>query len=173
MFSGMKIKRQPGAAGRLARLAHDIETPARVGAGLRTDLAEAAHQAAMSIGLGDEQFDIDDLGRMDDRPRQAVAQSPGRIDRREAANVGQRAVGDVMLEGGDRVGTGTALVLNRFRLTSNIGRLTINLEAHFIQLRKLFELSTKRVGRREALGLVQCRLDANPDLDLARCRPKI
>jgi hypothetical protein len=112
-----------------------------------------------------------DAGDLD--ARQAVAQSPGRIDRREAANVGQRAVGDVMLEGGDRVGTGTALVLNRFRLTSNIGRLTINLEAHFIQLRKLFELSTKRVGRREALGLVQCRLDANPDLDLARCRPKI
>jgi hypothetical protein len=56
------------------------------------DLAEAAHKAVMSIGLGDEQFDIDDLGRMDDRPRQAAAQSPGRIDRREAANIGQRAV---------------------------------------------------------------------------------
>ena len=34
------------------------------------DLAEAAHQAGISIGLGDEQLDIHDLGRMDDRPRQ-------------------------------------------------------------------------------------------------------
>ena len=29
------------------------------------DLAEAAHKARMSIGLGDEQLDVDDLGRMD------------------------------------------------------------------------------------------------------------
>jgi hypothetical protein len=64
----------------------------------------------MSIGLGDEQLEIDDLGRMDDWPRQAAAQGPGRIDRREAANVGQRAVGDVMPEGGNRVRTGAALV---------------------------------------------------------------
>jgi hypothetical protein len=55
------------------------------------DLAEAADQAGMSIGLGDKQLDIDDLGRMDDRPRQAAPESPGRIDRWEAANVGQRA----------------------------------------------------------------------------------
>src|ERR1700730_7403406 len=74
------------------------------------DLSEAAHQARMSIGLGDEQLEIDDLGRMDDWPRQAAAQGPGRIDRREAANVGQRAVGDVMPEGGNRVRTGAALV---------------------------------------------------------------
>jgi hypothetical protein len=60
-----------------------------------------------------------------------------------------------------------------FRLTSNIGRLTINLEAHFIQLCKLIELSTNRVGKRGALALVQCRVGANPDLDLARCRPRI
>jgi hypothetical protein len=26
----------------------------------------------MSIGLGDEQLDVDDLGRMDDRPRQGL-----------------------------------------------------------------------------------------------------
>src|SRR6202043_3517854 len=44
-LSGMKIKRKPGAAGRLAR---------------------------MSIGLGDEQLDVDDLGRMDDGPRHSV-----------------------------------------------------------------------------------------------------
>jgi hypothetical protein len=56
------------------------------------------------------ELEIDDLGRMDDRPRQAAAQGPGRIDRREAANVGQRAVGDVMPEGGNRVRTGAALV---------------------------------------------------------------
>jgi hypothetical protein len=65
------------------------------------------------------------------------------------------------------------VVLNRFRLTSNIGRLTINLEAYFIQVCKFIELSTNRVGRRGALGLVQCRLGANPDLDLARCRPRM
>ena len=65
------------------------------------------------------------------------------------------------------------VVLNRFRLTSNIGRLTINLEAHFIQLCKLIELSTNRVGRREALALVQCRVGTNPDLDLVRCRLRI
>jgi len=45
------------------------------------DLAEAAHKARMRIGLGDEQLDVDDLGRMDDRPRQAAAQSPGGVDR--------------------------------------------------------------------------------------------
>src|SRR6478736_308981 len=74
------------------------------------DLAEAAHKARMSIGLGDEQFDVDDLGRMDDRPRQAAAQSPGGVDRWEAANVSQRALGDVMLERGDGVRPGASLV---------------------------------------------------------------
>src|ERR1700726_2532986 len=74
------------------------------------DLAEAAHKARMSIGLGDEQLDVDDLGRMDDRPRQAAAQSPGGVDRWEAANVSQRALGDVMLERGDGVRPGASLV---------------------------------------------------------------
>jgi hypothetical protein len=74
------------------------------------DLAEAADQTGLSIDLGDKQVDIDNLGRMDDRPRQATSESPGRIDRWKAANVAQRAVGDVMLEGGDRVGAGATLI---------------------------------------------------------------
>jgi len=94
------LKRQRGPVRGLPRYAHDVNVPARNGPGFRIDLAKAAHQAGMGIGLGDEQLDIDDLGRMDDRPRQAAAQSPGRIYRREAANVGPRTVGDVMLEGG-------------------------------------------------------------------------
>jgi len=64
----------------------------------------------MGIGLGDEQLDVDDFWRMDDRPGQTAAQRPGGIDRGEAANVSQRAVGDIILEGGDRVGASAALV---------------------------------------------------------------
>jgi hypothetical protein len=79
------------------------------------DLAEAAYQARMSICLGDEQLDIDAPGRMDDRPRQAAAQSPGRIDRREAANVLWRRVGCSATKGasamrGSARETGSAMI---------------------------------------------------------------
>ena len=74
------------------------------------DLAEAAHKPRVGPCLGDEQLDIDDLGRMDDRSCHAAPKGSGGIDRREAADVGQGAVGNKMLEGWDRVRAGAALV---------------------------------------------------------------
>ena len=74
------------------------------------DLAETADEPQVGLGFGNEQIDIDDLRRVDDRPRHPTPQGSGGIDRRKAADVGQRAVGDVMLEGADRISAGAALV---------------------------------------------------------------
>jgi hypothetical protein len=43
------------------------------------DLAEAADQAGMSIDLGDKQVDIDNLGRMDDRPARPPRRVPAEL----------------------------------------------------------------------------------------------
>ena len=77
------------------------------------DLAKAAHQSRVRRGLGDQQIDIDHVGGVDDRPGQAAAQGPGRIDRREGANVGHGPAGDVLVEGRDRIGARAALVDRR------------------------------------------------------------
>ena len=106
----MKIERQSGAVGGLSRLADDVETPAREGAGFGVDLAKATHQPRVRVSFGDQQIDIDNLGGVDDRPGHAAAQGSGGIDRWETTDVGPCAVGDVVLKGRDRVGAGAALI---------------------------------------------------------------
>ena len=56
------------------------------------DFAEATHQASMSIGLGDEQFEIDDLRRMDDRPAKPPRRVPAElIDGKQRMSVSARS----------------------------------------------------------------------------------
>jgi hypothetical protein len=77
------------------------------------NFAKSPHQLGMPFGFGDEQIDIDDVRGVQDRPGQPAAQCSGGVDRREAADIGARAIGYVVLEGGDRVSAGATLIDRR------------------------------------------------------------